>query len=186
MVTGFCILFLFWLTILFLRTFYIYFIIFVQFNVLYALSMISALQCGRITFLLRLLHKPKGILPLSEPLKTLNLEPILQRERTQKEKNKCINSYIQNLEKWYWWTCLQGRNRDTDVERMVLWTQQGKKRVGQIEKSSLDILSLFTFMHWRRKWQPTPVFLPGESQGRGSLVGCRLWGHTEWNTTEAT
>ena len=27
-------------------------------------------------------------------------------------------------------------------------------------------------MHWRRKWQPTPVFLPGESQGRGSLVGC--------------
>ena len=34
----------------------------------------------------------------------------------------------------------------------------------------------FTFMHWRRKWQPTPVFLPGESQGWGSLVGCRLWG----------
>ena len=32
---------------------------------------------------------------------------------------------------------------------------------------------------WRRKWQPTPVFLPGESQGWGSLVGCRLWGHTE-------
>ena len=41
-------------------------------------------------------------------------------------------------------------------------------------------------MHWRRKWQPTPVFLPGESQGRGSLVGCRLWGHTESDTTEAT
>ena len=40
-------------------------------------------------------------------------------------------------------------------------------------------LSLFTFMDWRRKWQPTPVFLPGESQGRGSLVGCRLWGRTE-------
>ena len=34
-------------------------------------------------------------------------------------------------------------------------------------------------MHWRGKWQPTPVFLPGESQGRGSLVGCHLWGHTE-------
>ena len=42
-------------------------------------------------------------------------------------------------------------------------------------------LSLFTFMHWRRKWQPTPVFLPGESQGRRSLVGC-----TESDTTEAT
>ena len=39
---------------------------------------------------------------------------------------------------------------------------------------------------WRRKWQPTPVFLPGESQGRGSLVGCRLRGRTESDTTEAT
>ena len=37
-----------------------------------------------------------------------------------------------------------------------------------------------------RKWQPTPVFLPGESQGQGSLVGCRLWGRTESDTTEAT
>ena len=41
-------------------------------------------------------------------------------------------------------------------------------------------------MHWRRNWQPTPVFLPGEAQGRGSLVGCRLWGRTESDTTEAT
>ena len=47
-------------------------------------------------------------------------------------------------------------------------------------------LSLFTFMHWRRKWQPTPVFLPGESQGRWSLVGCRLWDCTESDKTEAT
>ena len=39
-------------------------------------------------------------------------------------------------------------------------------------------------MQWRRKWQPTPVFLPGESQGQGSLVGCRLWGRTESDTTE--
>ena len=47
-------------------------------------------------------------------------------------------------------------------------------------------LSLFTFMDWRRKWQPTPEFLPGESQGRGSLVGCCLWGRAESDTTEAT
>ena len=47
-------------------------------------------------------------------------------------------------------------------------------------------LSLFTCMHWRRKWQPTPVFLPGESQGRGSLVGCPLWGLAESDTTEVT
>ena len=49
-----------------------------------------------------------------------------------------------------------------------------------------DFPLTFTFMHWRRKWQPTPVFLPGESQGRQSLVGCRLWGRTESDTTEAT
>ena len=47
-------------------------------------------------------------------------------------------------------------------------------------------LSLFTFMHWRRKWQPTPVFLPGESQGQGSLVGCHLWGCTGSDMTEVT
>ena len=47
-------------------------------------------------------------------------------------------------------------------------------------------LSDFTFTHWRRKWQPTPVFLPGESQGRGSLVGCHLWGRTESDTTEVS
>ena len=47
-------------------------------------------------------------------------------------------------------------------------------------------LSLFTFMHWRRRWQPPPVFLPGESQGWGSPVGCRLWGRTESDTTKVT
>ena len=41
-------------------------------------------------------------------------------------------------------------------------------------------------MHWRRKWQPTPVFSPGESQGPGSLAGCRLGGRAESDTTEAT
>ena len=72
----------------------------------------------------------------------------------------------------------------------IPWTEEpgglqsmGLKRVGHDWATSL---SLFTFMHWTRKWQPTPVFLPGESQRRGSLVGCRLWGHTELDTTEAT
>ena len=46
------------------------------------------------------------------------------------------------------------------------------------------VMSLLFNMLFR--WQPTPVFLPGESQGRGSLVGCRLWGHTESDTTEVT
>ena len=65
----------------------------------------------------------------------------------------------------------------------IPWTQEpsrlqsmGSWRAGHNWAISL---SLFTFMHWRRKWQPTPVFLPGESQRRGSLVGCRLWGCTE-------
>ena len=59
----------------------------------------------------------------------------------------------------------------------------GSLRVGQDSATSL---SLFTFLHWRRQWQPTPVFLPGESQGWGSLVGCHLWGRTESDTTEET
>ena len=59
----------------------------------------------------------------------------------------------------------------------------GSLRVGHDWATSL---SLFIFMHWRRKWQPIPVFLPGESQGRRSLVGCRPWGHTESETTEVT
>ena len=70
------------------------------------------------------------------------------------------------------------------------WTEEpgrlqsmGSLRVGH---DSVTSLSLFTFMHWRGKWQPTPVFLPGESQGRRSLVGCHLWGHAESDTTEAT
>ena len=59
----------------------------------------------------------------------------------------------------------------------------GSLRVGHDWVTSL---SLFTFMHWRRKWQLTPLFLPGESQGRGSLVGCHLWGQIESDTNEAT
>ena len=72
----------------------------------------------------------------------------------------------------------------------IPWTEEpgrlqsmGSLRVGHNWAASL---SLFTFMHRRRKWQLAPVFLPGESQGRWSLVGCGLWGRTESDTTEAT
>ena len=72
----------------------------------------------------------------------------------------------------------------------IQWTEEpgrlqsmGSLRVGHDSATSL---SLFTFMHWRRKWQPTPVILPGGSQGRQSLVGCRLWGCTESDATEVT
>ena len=69
------------------------------------------------------------------------------------------------------------------VEEPGRLQSMGSHRVGHDWATSL---SLFTLMHWRRKWRPTPVFLPGESQGRGSLVGCRLWGHTESDMTEVT
>ena len=72
----------------------------------------------------------------------------------------------------------------------IPWTEEpgrlqsmGSLRVGC---DSVTSLSLFTFMHWRKKWQPTPVCLLGESQGQRSLVGCRLWGHIESDTTEVT
>ena len=72
----------------------------------------------------------------------------------------------------------------------IPWTEEprglqsmGSLGVGHDWASSL---SLFTFMHWRRKRQPTPVFLPGDSPGQGIMVGCRLWGCTESDTTEVT
>ena len=69
----------------------------------------------------------------------------------------------------------------------IPWTEEpgglqsmGSRRVGHDWATSL---SLFTFMHWRRKWQPTPVFLPGESHGQRSLMGCSPWGREESDTT---
>ena len=72
----------------------------------------------------------------------------------------------------------------------IPWTEepgglQSMRSLG-VDHDWASSLSLFTFMHWRRKWQPTPVFLPGESQGQRSLGGCCLWGLTESDTTEVT
>ena len=72
----------------------------------------------------------------------------------------------------------------------IPWTEEpgrlqsmGSLRVGHNWTTSL---SLFTFMNWRRKWQPTPVFLPWESQGQGAWWAAHLWGRTELDTTEVT
>ena len=72
----------------------------------------------------------------------------------------------------------------------IPWTEEpgrlktmGSRKVGHDRATSF---SLFPFMHWRRKRQPTPMFLPAESQGWRSLVGCLLWGCTESDTTKAT
>ena len=66
-----------------------------------------------------------------------------------------------------------------------------KKKKPFYLSSYLEGKNIFKFgvnqlLWWRRKWQPTLVLLPGESQGQGSLVACRLWGHTESDTTEVT
>ena len=61
----------------------------------------------------------------------------------------------------------------------VLGVAEGQTRLS-------DFTFTFHFHAWRRKWRPTPVFLLGESQGRGSLVGCCLWGRTESDMTEVT
>ena len=71
----------------------------------------------------------------------------------------------------------------------IPWTEEpgGLQSVGSLSQTRLsDFTFTFPFMHWRRKWQSILVFLPGESQGWGSLVGCRLWGHRESDMTEAT
>ena len=92
---------------------------------------------------------------------------------------------------WWWcsykYTCIYSEKamapHSSTLACKIPWTEEpgrlksiGLLRVGHDWATSL---SLFTFMHWRRKWQPTSVFLPGESQGQGSLVGCCLWGRTE-------
>ena len=68
----------------------------------------------------------------------------------------------------------------------IPWMEEpgGLQSMGSLRVGHDWATSLFT--HWRRKWQPTPVFLPAESQGRRSLVVCHLRGHTESDITEAT
>ena len=63
----------------------------------------------------------------------------------------------------------------------IPWTEEPGRlqSMGSLRVKHDWATSLFTSMHSRRKWQPTPVFLPGESQGWRSLVGCCLWGRTE-------
>ena len=93
------------------------------------------------------------------------------------------------------WVCLGTSEKamaphSSTLAWKIPWTEEPGRlqSVGwlRVRHDWVTSLSLFTFMHWRRKWQPTPVFLPGESQGPRSLVGCHLRGRTELDTTEAT
>ena len=78
-----------------------------------------------------------------------------------------------------WWCSKAMAPHSSTLAQRIPWTEElgglqsmGSLRVGHDSATSL---SLFTFMHWRRKWQPTPVFLPGESQGRG-VWGAAVYG----------
>ena len=83
-----------------------------------------------------------------------------------------------------------------DIKRRQEYTELYKKDLhdpdnhnGVITHLEPDILECeikWALGSRRRKWQPTPVFLPGESQGWRSLVGCHLWARTESDMTEAT
>ena len=65
----------------------------------------------------------------------------------------------------------------SELGEMVMDREAWRAGIHGVARSQTRLSDFtFTFMHWRRKWQPTPVFLPRESQGQGSLVGCSLWG----------
>ena len=106
----------------------------------------------------------------------------IHSEETRIKRDMCPSLFIAAL---FTITRIWKQPRCPSADEWIrkLWYIYTQWNITQLLKRTL---SLFTFMHWRRKWQPTPVFLPGESQGRGSLVGCRLWGHTESDTTEVT
>ena len=69
-------------------------------------------------------------------------------------------------------------SRESLLQRPLIWLQ-GSEKSSKMEYMQCSVT-------WRRKWQPTPVFLPGESCGQRSLVGCCPWGYTESDMTEAT
>ena len=104
--------------------------------------------------------------------------------------SKLIELYSLNMYSLVYFTETSMAPHSSTLAWKIPWTEEpgGLQSMGLLTVGDnwANSLSLFTFIHWRRKWQPTPVFLPGESQGQGSLVGCRLWGLTESDTPEVT
>ena len=125
----------------------------------------------------------------------MTLEPVLQSETSQRKIN-IVWKWKLLSHVWLFetpWT-IQLEKKMAPLSSALAWKIPCLEEPGWLQSmGSLRIrhdwatsLSLFTFLHWRRKWQLTPVFLPGESQGRRSLVGCSPWGRMESDTTEAT
>ena len=112
---------------------------------------------------------------------------ILQEEREKGflyQITKVLKCYL----KWIWLKPVAPHS--STLAWKIPWTEEPgrlqSRGLLRVRYNWVTSLWLFTFMHWRRKWQPTPVFLSRESQGWGSLVGCCLWGRTESDMTEAT
>ena len=103
-----------------------------------------------------------------------NLEPIVQCEvKSEREKQMFYtNTYIWNLERQYWWNYLQ----DSDAVHGVAKSQTRLS----------DFTFTFHFHALEKEMATHSRFFPGESQGQGSLVGCRFWGLTESDMTEVT
>ena len=77
------------------------------------------------------------------------------------------------------YSCLENPMDGGAWKAAVHWVAEGRTRLS-------DFTFTFHFHALEKEMATTPVFLPGESQGQGSLVGCRLWGRTESDMTEVT
>ena len=120
---------------------------------------------------------------------------MLEKERRtfRNKQHERVDHWEEQFSYWYWSTfyiCYwlkgpESRGNQVQLERKQHLLRSLWKQTQQMEVSERPPATK-TITLQRRKWQPTPVFLPGESQGRGSLVGCRLWGRTESDTTEVT
>ena len=89
------------------------------------------------------------------------------------------------------WVCIMEcaiPSNKSNVPVVVIYIKTSRKSKYTImtHNKLLKLDKIYISLSWRRKWQPTPVFLPGESRGQGSLMGCCLQGRTELDTTEAT
>ena len=120
---------------------------------------------------------------------SIKLEENAFKQKEKKNKNMHVQVLYIQSQLWFANLYITMAPHSSTLAWKILRTEEpgrlqsmGSLIVGHDWATSL---SFFTFMHWRRKWQPTPVFLSEESQGQRSLVGFCLWGRTELDTTEA-
>ena len=130
-----------------------------------------------------LLHSVFFIVQLSHPYMTTGKTIALSNQTFADKVMSLLFSMLSRLEKTM-------ATHSSTLAWKIPWTEEPGRLQSmgllRVRHNWVTSLSLFPFMHWRRKWQPTPVFLSGEFQGWWSLVGCRLWGRTESDTTEVT